>query len=54
MEYVFRVAVKTDKNLSEKEIDRLTSNILDNVYYGLGEKFDFKEVSTRPMKEAEK
>lgn len=44
-EYVFRVAIKTDKQLSEKEIDKLTSYILDSVYYDLDGKLDYKEIS---------
>ncbi|WP_176524290.1 hypothetical protein [Bacillus cereus] len=51
MEYVFRVAIKTDKQLSEKEVDKLTSDILDSIHYDLDGRFDYKEISIRPLKE---
>lgn len=53
MEYVFRVAIKTDKNLSEKDLDNLTSYVLDAVYYDLDGKFEYKEISVRPTKETD-
>jgi hypothetical protein len=50
MEYVFRVAIKTEELLN---VDEITTKILDGVYNELEGEISFREISARPLNEEE-